>query len=142
LKWSGTSRCQAERDLLVTIAHYGAARRGWRARALAENEPTREVWGDGTGDLYLSERILLGHVPSAVWGFELGGYPVIKKWLGYREARRRDGAPLTLAEKDHLRSMVQRIAALLALRVELDALYERASAEAFTVEELGLGAPN
>jgi hypothetical protein len=128
----------AEGDLTVTIAHFGGARGGWRLRTLAEHEPTRATWGDGTGDLYLNEQVLLRHVPPAVWNFELGGYPVIKKWLGYREARRRDGAPLTLAEKDHLRSMVQRIAALLVLRSRLDELYEAATADAFTTDELAL----
>ncbi len=68
----------------------------------------------------------------------MGGYPVLKKWLGYRDAKRRDGRPMTLAELDHLRTMVHRLAALLLLHDALDAAYERAAAAAFTTTDLGL----
>lgn len=78
-------------------------------------------------------------MPEAVWRYELGGYPVLKKWLGYREAKRREGKPLTLAEADHFRGMVHRVAALLAVRDELDRAYESAVADCFTADELGLG---
>jgi len=74
----------------------------------------------------------------AVWRYELGGYPVIKKWLGYRHAGRAAGRPLTLPDARHLRSMVQRLAALLVLQEQMDALYEKTAAEAFTAEDLGL----
>jgi hypothetical protein len=86
----------------------------------------------------LNDRVFLRHVPARVWDFELGGYQVVKKWLGYREARRREGRPLSLGEKDDLRSIVQRVAALLTLEEELNAAYQRAAADAFTTEELGL----
>jgi Type ISP C-terminal specificity domain len=33
-----------------------------------------------TGDLYLNESIFLAHVPREIWRYELGGYPVLKKW--------------------------------------------------------------
>ena len=78
------------------------------------------------------------NVPKAVCSYEIGGYPVLKKWLGYRQAGRRDGPPLTLAERQHFRSMIQRIAALLALHEVTDVLYERSAAAAFTAEELGV----
>lgn len=73
-----------------------------------------------------------------MWRYELGGYPVLKKWLGYRDVRRRDGRPVTLAELDHLRGIVQRLAALLLLHDALDAAYEKAAADAFTTTDLGL----
>ncbi len=127
-----------EEDLRITVAHYGSARGGWVPRAPDDSEPWNPVWGERTGDLWLNDRVLLKHVPERVWRLELGGYPVIKKWLGYREARRRGGKALTLLEKDYLRTMVQRLAALLALEPRLDELYARASASAFTAAELGL----
>lgn len=86
----------------------------------------------------MNSRVYLRHVPERAWTYELGGYQVIKKWLGYREARRRAGQPLSFTEKDHLRSMVQRICAMLLLEPQLDALYDRAAADAFTSEDLGL----
>jgi hypothetical protein len=79
-------------------------------------------------------------VPERVWQHELGGYPVLKKWLGYRHADRRRGRPLTPAEARHFRSIIQRLAALLALQPELDGAYEAAAADAFSAEELGLRA--
>ena len=66
---------------------------------------------------------------------------MLKKWLGYRQANRRDGRPLTIDERRWFRSMVQRISALLALDTELDRLYGEAASDAFTAEELGLREP-
>lgn len=63
---------------------------------------------------------------------------MLKKWLGYRQADRRDGKPLTDDERKWFRQVIQRIAALLALGAELDDLYQRAAADAFTAAELGI----
>ena len=57
------------------------------------------VWGERTGDLYINDDVFFAHVPEAVWTYQLGGYPVLKKWLGYRQADRRDGSPLTDDER-------------------------------------------
>lgn len=54
--------------------------------------------------------------------------------LGYRHERYRDGAPLTLQEKDALRGIVQRIAALLTLHPSLDELYRQAVVDPWTQE--------
>ena len=62
----------------------------------------------------------------------------MKKWLGYRQASRAGGQPLTLAEARHCRSIVQRLGALLVLHARLDDLYERATASVFAAEDLGL----
>jgi len=92
-----------EGDLSVTISYYGAAQGGWRARAPRESESFEPTWGVSTGDLWLNDSVFLANVPERVWRYELGGYPVIKKWLGYRDDRRRPGRGLSLAELDHLR---------------------------------------
>lgn len=57
------------------------------------------------------------NVPAAVWGYKLGGYQVLKKWLSYRE---RDvlGRPLTPAEVLHFSHTARRIAAILRLVAE------------------------
>ena len=65
-------------------------------------------------------------VPAAVWGYTLGGYPVLKKWLSYREAALL-GRPLHLAEVEEFRNSARRIAALLALSDALDANYRDAA---------------
>lgn len=86
--------------------------------------------------LYINVRVFFRNVPEGVLRYELGGYPVLKKWLGYRDARRRNNLPLSLPEKDHFRSMVQRITALLSLRHRLNELYETAAADAW-IADLG-----
>ena len=127
-----------EGDLLVEYSFFGGAQGGWRARSSANDEPMHDEWGDSTGDLYINDAVLFRHVPEKVWGYELGGYPVIKKWLGYRDRGRRPGIPLSVQESAHLRSMVQRLAAILRFHPTLDSLYERACLDCFSAEELGL----
>lgn len=127
-----------EEGLLVSRSYYSAGRGDWRERAPDEAESWRDCWGAATGDLYLNDEVFFKNVPAKVWRHELGGYPVLKKWLGYRQGDRRGGKPLALAEAEHFRSMVQRLAALLVLAPDLDAAYEVASLDSFTAEELGL----
>jgi type ISP restriction-modification system protein len=127
-----------EKDLVITIAYFGGGRGGWRPRAFRDAEAPVSAWGSQTGDLYISDDVFFGNIPHAVWSYELGGYPVLKKWLGYRESRRRDGRPLTLQEAREFRAMIWRLAALIAFHEELDRLYELAAASAFTAEDLGL----
>jgi hypothetical protein len=58
-----------------------------------------------------------------VWGYHLGGYQVLKKWLSYRE-RPLLGRDLHAQEAEYFTEMVRRIAAILLLGPELDASYE------------------
>ncbi len=125
-------------DLRVTISYFGAAKGRWLERAFSDSELPLEAWGSMTGDLYLNRGVCLSNVPSAVWRYELGGYPVIRKWLGHRHADRRGGSPLSTDEAQYLRSIIQRLAGLMALQPQLDQAYEDAAACAFTGEELGL----
>jgi hypothetical protein len=127
-------------DLKVAVTYWGGGKGGWKPRPfLAEELPASEyeaAWGDRTGDLYLNDAAYFANVPELVWKYELGGYPVLKKWLGYRQSDRRDGKPLTDIERRWFRQIVQRIAALLTLGPPLDALYQEAAANAFTIDEL------
>jgi hypothetical protein len=128
-----------ENDLTIEMSFFGAAQGGWRPRAAAAGEPMFPQWGETSGDLAINDSVFFRHVPEAVWKYELGGYPVIKKWLGCRDRGRRPGVPLSVQEVAHLRSMVQRLAAVLRLQPLLDSLYERLSQGSFTAEELGVG---
>jgi hypothetical protein len=128
-----------EDDLVVAVPHFGAARGGWRTRQFETAEVPPVDLGQATGDLYINEHIFFCNIPESVWRYELGGYPVLKKWLGYRDARRRDNQPLTLSEKEHFKNMVQRIAALVSLRVKLNELYGGAAANAWTREATEAG---
>ena len=129
-------------DLVIEISYYGAATGKWSPRPYAGREEPRTCWGDLTGDLAINTSVRFMNVPERVWRYELGGYPVLKKWLGYRHKDRRDGRPLSLDELKHFRSIVQRVAAVLVLHDQLDDLYSRASAAAFTAEDLGLRTPH
>ncbi len=72
------------------------------------------VLGAASFDVHLNDRAYWRNVPAAVWGYKLGGYQVLKKWLSYRE---RDvlGRPLTPAEVLHFTRTARRIAAILGL---------------------------
>lgn len=111
----------APEDLRVTISYFGAA-------------PGRFVVGpDGVGDLWINPDVSFTNIPVAAWRYELGGYPVIKKWLGYRHEQRNDGRPLTLDDQRWLRQMVQRLTALQSLGPALDAIYSQAAAQSLIV---------
>jgi hypothetical protein len=86
-------------------------------------------------DLYLNERAYWQGVPQRVWDYTLGGYPVLKKWLSYRE---KDvlGRALGTGEVRHFAGMARRIAALLLLEPELDENYVRVRSEAVAWEEI------
>jgi hypothetical protein len=129
-------------DLKLTITYWGGGKGKWTSRPFLEPELPAEAWdgawGERTGDLFLNAQSHFAHVPEAVWTYQLGGYPVLKKWLGYRQADRRDGKPLTVDERRWLRQMIQRIAALLALGPTLDSLYQETVSSSFTAVELGI----
>jgi hypothetical protein len=125
-------------ELSVEYSFFGGAQGGWRSRPNSSNEPLYEEWGGVTGDLYINDTVYFRHVPERIWRYELGGYPVIKKWLGYRDRGRRPGVMLSMQEVTHLRGMVHRIAAILRLHIHLDNLYERACQDCFSGESLGI----
>ena len=70
-----------------------------------------DALGGTTFDVYLNERALWRNVPAAVWGYKLGGYQVLKKWLSYRE---RDvlGRALSPQEVFHFAKAARRIGAI------------------------------
>ena len=78
--------------------------------------------GEKTADVYLNDQAYWKNVPLKVWGFAIGGYQVMKKWLSYREAKLL-GRRITTDEAYYFRDMVRRIAALCLLQPLLDANY-------------------
>ena len=71
------------------------------------------VLGETTFDVYLNARAFWRNVPAAVWGYRLGGYQVLKKWLSYRE-RGILGRPLHPEEVQHFTDTARRIGAILS----------------------------
>ena len=72
------------------------------------------VLGDKTFDIYLNGKAFWRNVPAAVWGYRLGGYQVLKKWLSYR-GHKILGRQLRAEEVQHFTDTARRIAALLLL---------------------------
>jgi hypothetical protein len=85
---------------------------------------------ESTRDVYLNEVAYWRNVPEKVWGYTIGGYQVMKKWLSYRE---RDllGRSLTMEEAREVMNIARRIAAILLLESELDDNYRRVKGAAF-----------
>ncbi len=76
----------------------------------------------GAVDIWINEAVCWRDVPRSVWEMTIGGYPVVKKWLSYRD-KRVLGRALKLDEVVYVTQMVRRLAAVLALSDELDINY-------------------
>ncbi len=76
--------------------------------------------------VFLNARACWDDVPRAVWEYTLGGYPVLKKWLSYREESVL-GRPLRPDEAREFTAIARRIDTLLRLGPDLDASYSRAA---------------
>ncbi len=79
--------------------------------------------------IHLNARACWDFVPRAVWEYTLGGYPVLKKWLSYREESVL-GRALRPEEAREFTAIARRIAALLRLGPDLDAAYRAAAVPA------------
>lgn len=113
----------AESDMRVTWSYFGAAQ--------GRFTPTSETHGD----LWINEDVFLAAVPISVWKRELGGYQIIRKWLGYRHVSRNSERPLNLDDQRWLRAIVHRIAALDALEPQLDEAYSAAAGSALSFSQ-------
>ena len=87
-----------------------------QGRAVEREYTTPEITalGASTFDIYLNARAFWRNVPAAVWRYKLGGYPVLKKWLSYRE-RKVLGRPLLPEEVQHFTDTARRIGAILLI---------------------------
>ena len=89
--------------------------RSYTAEERAALGGAAETLGETTFDVYLNGRAYWRNVPSAVWGYKLGGYQVLKKWLSYRE-RGVLGRALLPEEVQHFTDTARRIGAVLGGR--------------------------
>jgi len=114
-------RNMAADDFAVTAGwgHYGTGdavmpgkgrvvERAYTPKELAALADALPGLGETTFDIHLNARAFWRNVPVAVWGYKLGGYQVLKKWLSYRE-RPILGRPLKLEEVQHFSDMARRI---------------------------------
>jgi hypothetical protein len=125
------------KDLAVT-AGWGHAGKGGVTMPgkgrLIERDYTPEerdiVLGDRTCDVYLNDVAYWKNIPLRVWGYTIGGYQVIKKWLSYREEKLL-GRPMTKDEVRWVQEMARRIAAILLLEPALDENYRAVKAHTY-----------
>jgi len=94
-------------------------------------EQALEHLGETTCDIYLNEVAYWQNVPAKVWGYYIGGYQVIKKWLSYRE-RPLLGRPLTMEEVREVTSMARRLAAIVLMEPALNANYQDVKASCYS----------
>nr|MBA3531881.1 N-6 DNA methylase [Ardenticatenales bacterium] len=97
---------------------------------LSEEEALARL-GSHTYDIYLNDLAHWRNIPATVWGYTIGGYQVLKKWLSYRDERVL-GRSLTIDEAQEVREIARRLTALLLLTPALDINYVRIKAETWT----------
>jgi hypothetical protein len=81
---------------------------------------------DDAVDVYINDAVYWSNVPADVWAMTIGGYPVVKKWLSYREFKVL-GRALRMDEVTYVTDVVRRLKALLLLGDTLDANYRAAA---------------
>jgi len=67
------------------------------------------------------------NIPAKVWGYYIGGYQVIQRWLSYREQPLL-GRPLTPDEVEEVTHMARRLAAIVLMEPALNANYQDSKA--------------
>lgn len=77
-------------------------------KALAE---FAAMLGETTLDVRLNDHVCWRNIPTKIWDYTISGYPVIKKWLSYRE-KELLGRGLTVDEARYVTEIARRIAAL------------------------------
>ncbi len=81
-----------------------------------------DLLGPRVLDVYLNENVFWSGIPEKVWGFTIGGYQVLKKWLSYRE-KRVLGRGLSVDEAREVTVIARRIASLVLMHPSLNENY-------------------
>jgi len=97
-------------------------REGAQAQGLTL-EQALEHLGEATFDIYLNEFAYWRNIPEKVWGYYIGGYQVIKKWLSYRE-KALLGRSLKPDEVHEVTSIARRLAAIVLMEPVLNDNYQ------------------
>jgi len=107
----------------------GAIAEAAKARGLSR-KAALALLGSDTRDVYLNDRAYWKNVPANVWGYYIGGYQVIKKWLSYREQELL-GRPLRSEEAREVTATARRLAAIVLLQPALDKNYQKTKGHAY-----------
>jgi len=85
--------------------------------------------GVQTIDVHINDKTYWRNVPATVWDFSIGGYPVLKKWLSYRDQRVLNRA-LQVEELEEFQKIARRITTILLLNPQLNAAYNSTKTDA------------
>jgi SAM-dependent methyltransferase len=124
-KKTGNKKTMAGGGMTTTRDYTGAERLALAEEGAALGLGADQVvalLGGKTLDVHLNADAWWANVPEKVWGYSLGGYQVIKKWLSYREHAVL-GRALKPDEAAYVSEMIRRIAAILLMGPALDANY-------------------
>jgi hypothetical protein len=104
-----------------TEAEHAAIQQAAEALGMTVTQAIDQL-GVTTFDVHLNDLAIWRNVPARVWHYTIGGFPVLKKWLSYREQSIL-GRALTAAEAREFRDTARRLGALALLEPALDASY-------------------
>ena len=110
---------EVDLDVTADWGHHGAEKAVMPGKGKAIPNNTDP---DGALDIYINDDVCWRNVPRDVYELTIGGYPVLKKWLSYREMRVL-GRALNMDEMTYFTEVVRRLKALLLLGPDLDANY-------------------
>ena len=108
----------------LSALEIGAKKLGLSASELVK------LLGEQTIDIHLNSVAYWKNIPERVWDYTIGGYPVIKKWLSYREHDLL-GRDLSTDEVEEVTAMARRIAAIILLEPAVDANYQAVKASTY-----------
>lgn len=122
-----------DKDLDVTAGwgfrgHKNAVMSGKGRTVPTESDP------DGAIDVFINDSVCWRNVPRDVWEMTIGGYPVVKKWLSYRE-KRVLGRALKMEEMTYITEVVRRLKAILLMGAELDENYRACAKETISLKK-------
>lgn len=106
-----------------------AIQKGAKALDLTPQKALENL-GHDTRDIYLNDVAYWKNIPANVWGYYIGGYQVIKKWLSYRE-KRLLGRSMKMEDVEYVTEMTRRLAAIVLLQPALDENYRTVKSDTY-----------
>lgn len=116
---------------LATIAVPKLDHADWRLTSGSSRHGGKFHPGVNSGSIFWNPKGEWSNVPEEVWGYSVGGFQVLPKWLSYRHysvIRR----PLTFQEIETVTHLCRRIAALLKLEAQCERLFQLAATSPLT----------
>jgi hypothetical protein len=121
----GKGQIDPDNDLFVKGGWASVDTQG-RVSAREGKTTPNEDRPDEAVDVWINDLVGWRNIPKEVWAFTLGGYPVINKWLSYREQQVL-GRPITDTELVYVSEMVRRLTAVVELAEDLNKCFAECS---------------